>query len=99
MASQNMIGKTNHYDDYLPYFYSDLFELGFEAVGILNPSLQTYADWQDKYKKGVIYYHEEGKVKGVLLWNVWGALDNARQVIKETHDNPIDPADLSGRIK
>jgi len=56
------------------------------------------AAWQEKYKKGVIYYLDEGKVKGVLLWNVWGALDAARQVIKDTHNNPVDPGDLPGRI-
>lgn len=99
MAGKNMSGKAEHYDEYLPYFYSDLFDLGYEAVGVLDARLETYGDWQEKYKKGVIYYHDQGKVKGVLLWNVWGALSDARQVIRETHANPVDVGDLKGRIQ
>ena len=28
--------------DHLSYFYSDLFELGYEAVGELDPRLETF---------------------------------------------------------
>ncbi len=35
MAGRNMAGADETYD-YLPYFYSDLFELGYEAVGELD---------------------------------------------------------------
>lgn len=62
-------------------FYSDMFDLGYEAIGEINSGLETVEDWQEKYKKGVVYYLQEGKVRGVLLWNVWGQVPLARDLI------------------
>jgi 3-phenylpropionate/trans-cinnamate dioxygenase ferredoxin reductase subunit len=98
VAGQNMAGKPTRYDSYLPYFYSDLFELGYEAVGVLNSKLEMYADWQEKYKKGVIYYLQDGSVKGVLLWNVWGQVDAARSLIAETKNKPVELKDLAEKL-
>jgi hypothetical protein len=78
-------------------FYSDLFELGYEAVGELNSRMETVADWQDPFHKGVIYYLKEGRVRGVLLWNVWKQTGNAHSLISEP--GPFKPEDLIGRIK
>ncbi|MEM5775746.1 MAG: NAD(P)/FAD-dependent oxidoreductase, partial [Anaerolineaceae bacterium] len=63
-AGKNMAGEAAPYDEYLPYFYSDLFELGYEAVGVLDARMETFADWQEPYRKGVVYYLEQGKVMG-----------------------------------
>jgi NADPH-dependent 2,4-dienoyl-CoA reductase/sulfur reductase-like enzyme len=95
MAGRNMAGKATAYN-HQPYFYSDLFDLGFEAVGVLDPRLEVYADWQERFKKGVIYYLAVGRVKGVLLWNVWSALDTARALIAA--QGPFKPSDLKNRI-
>jgi hypothetical protein len=57
---------------HLPFFYLDLFELGYEAVGLLDASLETVADWKDLGRESVVYYLREGQVRGMLLWNVWG---------------------------
>jgi NADPH-dependent 2,4-dienoyl-CoA reductase/sulfur reductase-like enzyme len=82
---------------HLPYFYSDLFDLGYEAVGELNASLEVVEDWiETPYKKGVVYYLNEGRVRGVLLWNVWKKLDEARALIGEK--GPFSAKDLKGRI-
>ncbi|HET7010537.1 MAG TPA: FAD-dependent oxidoreductase [Anaerolineales bacterium] len=67
---------------HLPYFYSDLFELGYEAVGDLNPELTTIADWEDRFRKGVVFYTLEGRIRGVLLWNVWDKVPAARRLIE-----------------
>ena len=67
--------------EYLPYFYSDLFDLGFEAIGDLDSGLTMYADWREEYREGVVYYLDDGVLKGVLLWNVWGKVDAARALI------------------
>jgi 3-phenylpropionate/trans-cinnamate dioxygenase ferredoxin reductase subunit len=79
-AGRNMAGEREPYH-HLPYFYSDLFELGYEAVGDLDSRLETVADWDEPYRKGVVYYLREGRVRGVLLWNVWGRVDAARELI------------------
>lgn len=81
-AGENMAGAKKSYD-YLPYFYSDLFDLGFEAVGELDSRMETFADWKEKFREGVVYYLREDKVKGVLLWNVWEKVDAARDLINQ----------------
>jgi NADPH-dependent 2,4-dienoyl-CoA reductase/sulfur reductase-like enzyme len=96
VAGRNMAGANETYT-YTPMFYSDLFDLGYEAVGELNSELQTYSDWQEPFKKGVVYYLDEGRVRGVLLWNVWDKVDEARALLKE--QGPFDESNLKGRIK
>jgi 3-phenylpropionate/trans-cinnamate dioxygenase ferredoxin reductase component len=79
-AGRNMAGRNDPYT-HLPFFYSDLFELGYEAVGLLNSSLKVVEDWKEKYKEGIVYYLEDTKLVGVLLWNTWDQVDKARQLI------------------
>jgi 3-phenylpropionate/trans-cinnamate dioxygenase ferredoxin reductase subunit len=80
MAGENMAGKQSSYR-HLPFFYSDMFELGYEAVGELDSNFETEAQWVEPYQKGVIYYRKDGNVRGVLLWNVWGKVDQARDLV------------------
>lgn len=90
-AGVNMAGGAEPYV-HLPYFYSDLFELGFEAVGKLDPKMKTIAAWEIPFRKGVVVYMEERKVKGVLLWDQPKTLDWARGLItsQATPDNAED---------
>ncbi len=94
-AGRNMAGANEPYH-HLSYFYSDLFELGYEAVGELDSRLDTFVDWKDPYKKGVIYYLADGRVRGVLLWNVWDTVPKARTLIAEP--GPFTPDNLKGRL-
>jgi hypothetical protein len=94
-AGRVMAGDEQPYH-HLPFFYSDLFELGYEAVGELDPAMETFEDWKEKYKEGVVYYLKGGRVKGVLLWNVWKQVDEARKLIAEK--GPFKPEELKGRL-
>jgi 3-phenylpropionate/trans-cinnamate dioxygenase ferredoxin reductase component len=94
-AGRSMAGDATPYE-HLPFFYSDLFDLGYEAVGTLDSRLETYADWKEPYREGVIYYLADGRVRGVLLWNVWGHVDTARALIKAR--GPFAPEQLKGKI-
>jgi NADPH-dependent 2,4-dienoyl-CoA reductase/sulfur reductase-like enzyme len=94
-AGRVMAGAEQDYTT-LPYFYSDLFELGYEAVGLLDARLALVEDWSEPYRKGVVYYLEGGRVRGVLLWNVWGQVDAARALIAQP--GPFDAASLRGHI-
>lgn len=96
MAGQNMAGAKEVYK-HIPMFYSDLFEIGYEAVGELNSKLETFSDWQEPYQKGVIYYLRAGILRGVLLWNVWKQLEQARALMMEKR--PFKPQDLAGKLK
>jgi 3-phenylpropionate/trans-cinnamate dioxygenase ferredoxin reductase component len=94
-AGRNMAGASDAYT-HLPMFYSDLFDLGYEAVGEINSKLKTFSDWQEPFKKGVIYYLDDGQVRGVVLWNVWDKTNEARALMNE--DGPFEAKDLKGRI-
>lgn len=78
----NMAGADTSYD-HLPFFYSDLFDLGYEAVGDVDSRLATVVEWAEPNRKGVVAYVDgEGKARGFLLWDVWGKVDAARELIR-----------------
>ncbi|HYK83313.1 MAG TPA: FAD-dependent oxidoreductase [Gemmatimonadales bacterium] len=95
VAGLNMAGRATAYR-HLPFFYSDLFELGYEAVGDLDARFETVADWKTPFREGVVYYLKEGRVRGVLLWNTWGQVDHARALIAEP--GPVRASALVGRL-
>jgi 3-phenylpropionate/trans-cinnamate dioxygenase ferredoxin reductase component len=94
-AGLAMAGRPEPYT-HLPFFYSDLFDLGYEAVGLLDSRLETVADWKEPNQEGVVYYLRDGRVRGVLLWNVWEQVDASRRLIAEP--GPFEANDLSGRL-
>ena len=75
-----MAGAGERYD-HLPFFYSDLFDLGYEAVGRLDARLETVASWRTPFREGVVYYLEGDRVRGVLLWGIFGKVDAARALV------------------
>jgi 3-phenylpropionate/trans-cinnamate dioxygenase ferredoxin reductase component len=77
----NMAGANTPYD-HLPFFYSDLFDLGYEAVGIVDSRLDAVEDWQEPNRKGVITYMDDARPRGVLLWNVWDKIEAARDLLR-----------------
>lgn len=94
-AGKNMAGAFQPYT-HLPFFYSDLFDLGYEAVGELDARHEIVEDWKDEFKEGVVYYLEGQRVRGVLLWNVWGQVENARALIADP--GPFTRESLKGKI-
>ena len=94
-AGRSMAGDPSLYT-HLPFFYSDLFELGYEAVGEMDPRGETLADWKEPFREGVVYYLRDGRVRGVLLWNVWGQVEAARQLIAQP--GPLTAPALKGRL-
>jgi 3-phenylpropionate/trans-cinnamate dioxygenase ferredoxin reductase subunit len=81
MAGRNMAGQSDAYR-HLPFFYSDLFDLGYEAVGELDSRLDIVEDWKEPFRKGVVYYLHDGRVRGVLLWNTWERVPAATRLIE-----------------
>lgn len=94
-AGRNMAGAREAYD-HLPSFYSDMFELGYEAVGEVDSRLETFADWKRLHEEGVVYYLKDERVRGVLLWNVWNQVAAARELIAEP--GPFTRDNLKGRL-
>ncbi len=97
LAGRNMAGAHEVFD-YLPLFYSNLFDLGFEGVGRVDSRLATIADWKVRYRSGIVYYlSRTGFVEGILLWNTWNRVDAARALI-ERRTRFANPDDLRGKI-
>lgn len=82
---------------YQPYFFSDLFEFGYEATGEVDSRLETFADWQEENRTGVIYYLRDGRVRGVMMCNVWEKVDAARALIRK--NEIVTPETLRGAIR
>ena len=98
LAGRNMAGAGEPYE-HIPMFYSDLFDLGFEAVGQLDSGLTLVEDWMETNRQGVVYYLDErSRLVGVLLWNVWERIDAARDLLRERASWP-NPQALAGRIR
>ncbi len=94
-AGRAMAGAVAPYD-YIPFFSSSLFSLDYRVVGELDSRLQTVEDWIEPYTKGIVYYMDDGRVRGVLLWNVWRLVGDARTLIAEP--GPHRPEELRGRL-
>jgi 3-phenylpropionate/trans-cinnamate dioxygenase ferredoxin reductase subunit len=95
IAGRNMAGSAEKYH-HLPFFYSDMFDLGYEAVGEIDSRLNILSDWKEPHREGVVYYQREGQVRGVLLWNVWGQVDAARELIAARR--PFRAEDLKHKL-
>lgn len=94
-AGRNMAGANEPFTD-IPYFFSDLFEFGYEAVGEVDSRLPTFADWKEPNKTGVIYYVADGRVRGAMMCNVWDKVDAARELIRKAQ--PVEVQDLRNAI-
>jgi 3-phenylpropionate/trans-cinnamate dioxygenase ferredoxin reductase component len=82
VVGENMAGASKPYD-HLPFFYSDLFDLGYEAVGEIDSRLETVEQWEVPNRKGTIAYVDgDRRPRGILLWNVWDKVDAARELIR-----------------
>jgi len=94
-AGLAMAGSNEPYTT-LPFFYSDLFDLGYEAVGMLDDRLEVVEQWTEPFREGVVYYLDDGRVRGVLLWNTWGQVDAARELVAER--GPYDVESVRRRL-
>jgi NADPH-dependent 2,4-dienoyl-CoA reductase/sulfur reductase-like enzyme len=82
VVGANMAGAEIPYH-HLPFFYSDMFDMGYEAVGEVDSRLATVERWEEPNRKGVLAYTDEaGRPRGFLLWDTWDAVEAARELIR-----------------
>jgi len=89
LAGKNISGDMESYD-HIPFFYSDLFDLGYEAVGEMNKDFVIFSDWIEPFKKGTIFYLKNNKIRGLIFWNLWGKVDKGRDLIREGKKYQLD---------
>jgi len=94
LVGSNAGGAHERYE-HLPFFYSDLFDLGYEAVGETDPRKPTVELWLEPNRKGIVAYVDDGaRPRGFLLWNVWDKVEPARNLIRA--GEPVDEETLRG---
>ncbi len=93
-AGRIMAGSQEAYD-HTPMFYSDVLGLGYQAVGTLDASLETFVE--EVGDAAVAYYLDESEVVGVLLWDLDDGVDEAKALLAR-HTRPADPAELAGSV-
>jgi NADPH-dependent 2,4-dienoyl-CoA reductase/sulfur reductase-like enzyme len=82
VVGANMAGAGLAYD-HLPFFYSDMFDLGYEAVGEVDSRLETVETWEEQNRKGTIAYVDaDRRPRGFLYWNVWDQVEHGRELIR-----------------
>jgi 3-phenylpropionate/trans-cinnamate dioxygenase ferredoxin reductase component len=87
VVGANMAGAEAPYTR-LPFFYSDMFDLSYEAVGQVDSRLETVESWEEPNRKGIVAYVDEShRPRGFLYWNVWDHVDLGRELI--TAGDPI----------
>ena len=91
-----MAGTQVAYTD-LPFFYSDLFSWGYEAVGDISTRHQIVEDWVNPGEEGVLYYLDGTRLVGVLNWNVWEGVGMARSLLERRE--AVTPEALRGKIR
>jgi NADPH-dependent 2,4-dienoyl-CoA reductase/sulfur reductase-like enzyme len=94
-AAGRILAGSDEVYDHTPMFYSDVFDLGYQAVGTLDSSLETFVD--EVEGGAVVYYLTGTEVVGVLLWNLDDGVDEAKELLAR-HTRPTDPAELAGTI-
>jgi 3-phenylpropionate/trans-cinnamate dioxygenase ferredoxin reductase subunit len=94
-AGHNMAGRQETYD-HIPYFFSDIFDFSYEAVGEVSMSHEILEDWQKENRRGVVYYMHEGMVRGVLMCNLFDRVGRAREILRK--QDRIRPEKLQGTL-
>lgn len=93
LVGQNMAGAHLAYQ-HTPYFYSMIFDISWQAIGNIDLSLKKIFD---KRNSGtIVYFLNDEKLAGVLVWNVPVDLDDVRKLLA---DPPADNDELIGSIK
>ncbi|MBP5809555.1 NAD(P)/FAD-dependent oxidoreductase [Lactiplantibacillus argentoratensis] len=93
LVGRNMAGAHALYQ-HTPYFYSMIFDISWQAVGIINPELQTVFD--DRDNGTIVYFLDDEQLVGVLIWNVKVDLDDVRDLLANP---PADNETLVGSIE
>ena len=78
LVGRNMAGANAAYT-HTPYFYSMIFDISWQAVGNINPSLTQVFD--NRASGTIVYFLDNDKLAGVLVWNVTVDLDDVRQLL------------------
>jgi len=81
-AGANMAGAGLPYT-HMPLFFGKLFDVYLEAVGQIDTNFDTQLVWLGESRECVVFYLEEDVVRGIVLWNLQGKSEWARELIRD----------------
>jgi programmed cell death 8 (apoptosis-inducing factor) len=93
-AGRAMAGKPSPFYEQSTFWSSLGKPLEFEAVGVVDSSLVTVGVWnqgdlsedaepKSEYKRGVVFYVRNGDIIGVLMLNIAGLGEQAREILRQ----------------
>ncbi len=88
-AAANILGARRAFDP-IPFFWSDQYDAKIQVHGVIDGSYETDFLARNADSGGfVIAYSRQGKVEGVLGWNMARALRSARALIGQDREAAI----------
>ncbi|WP_372697444.1 NAD(P)/FAD-dependent oxidoreductase [Arthrobacter sp. JSM 101049] len=90
LAAQTILGHDDRYD-WLPYFFTDQFDLGMEYVGHAGPDAQTVIRGKLESGEFIAFWLEDGTVAAAMNVNIWDVNDTLRALVGRS----IEPARLA----
>ncbi len=94
VAARSMLGqKVSH--DYVPYFFSDQYDLGMEAAGLPEPGRydQVVCRGDKESLEFVAFWLSDGAVVAGMNVNVWDVNDDIQALIRS--GTPVDSTRLT----
>jgi NADPH-dependent 2,4-dienoyl-CoA reductase/sulfur reductase-like enzyme len=93
-AARSMLGQDMSYD-WVPYFYSDQYDLGMEAAGLPEPGHYDDIVYRGDKESGefIAFWLDQGAVVAGMNVNVWDVNDDIQALIRSGAE--VDPARLA----
>ncbi len=93
-AARSMMGKDVSYD-WVPYFFTDQYDLGMETAGLPEPGHYEEIVYRGDRESGefIAFWLDEGAVVAGMNVNVWDVNDDIQALIRSGTE--VDPARLA----
>lgn len=86
LAARTILGKDDVYD-WLPYFFTDQFDLGMEYVGTNAPSDEPVIRGSLESGEFIVFWLRDGVVTAAMNVNIWDVTDVLRGIVGKSVDS------------
>lgn len=85
LAARTILGKDDVYD-WLPYFFTDQFDLGMEYVGNNAPTDEPVIRGSLESGEFIVFWLRDGVVTAAMNVNIWDVTDVLRGIVGQSVD-------------
>lgn len=90
LAAKTILNHADRYD-WLPYFFTDQFDLGMEYVGHAGPGAQAVIRGTLESGEFIAFWLEDGVVTAAMNVNIWDVNETLRSIV----GRQVEPARLA----